>query len=292
MSTIRFFRTLIAVADCGSFAAAADRVALTPAAVGAQMKALEDELKRPLFDRSRRGVVFTPAGAALVPRARRLVQDYEALVTGDHADGDIAGTVTIGAILSAMGALAISVVELKRRYPALDLRIVYGRQAELQSMVLEGAIDAAIIVETPSPRPTQAAWKRLYAEPLMLVASSKVASRNAEPAQLLRSQPFIRFERSSITGAKIDRILRRYAVQPNEIVEMNSLSSIVDLIRQGAGVSIVPVLRNFDWEHDKALRLLPIPGKRLERHVGWLECSARPHITAIVREQFLRTIER
>lgn len=50
MSTIRFLKTFIAVAQYGSFAAAADRVSLTNAAVGQQMRALEDEIRRPLFD--------------------------------------------------------------------------------------------------------------------------------------------------------------------------------------------------------------------------------------------------
>jgi len=51
MSNIRFLRTFIAVARYGSFAAAAEKVALTQAAVSMQMQSLEDDLKRPLFDR-------------------------------------------------------------------------------------------------------------------------------------------------------------------------------------------------------------------------------------------------
>jgi hypothetical protein len=82
MSTIRFLRTFLAVEKYGSFAAAAGRVALTQAAVGQQMRALEDEFRRPLFDRSRRVVVA-----------------YEAMLAGSEVGEEISGTVTVGAIV-------------------------------------------------------------------------------------------------------------------------------------------------------------------------------------------------
>ena len=71
MSNIRFFKTFIAVAEYGSFAAAADRVALTNAAVGQQMRALEEEMRRPLFDRSQRQVKLSRDGVLLLPKAKR-----------------------------------------------------------------------------------------------------------------------------------------------------------------------------------------------------------------------------
>ena len=281
-------KTFVAVADHGSFAAAAERVALTAAAVGAQMKALEDLFKRPLFDRTGRAVTFTPAGLALVARARRLVDDYEDMLAAVPAGDDIAGTVTIGAIVSAMGALATSVVNLKAPYPLLDIRIVNGRQADLHANVLTGELDAAILVESARPDGRTAIWSHLYSEPLMLIASARVASPEMQALDLLRSQPFIRFDRATSSGARIDQFLRRSGVQPNELVEMNSLPAIVELVRQHAGVSIVPVLHHFGWHRDPALCLLPLPGKPQGRQVGRLENTRRLSVTSIIRAHFLR----
>lgn len=288
MSTIRMLKTFVAVADHGSFAAAADRVALTPAAVGAQMKAMEDEFKRSLFDRAGRSVTFTPAGLALVARARRLIDDYEDMLADAPAGDEIAGTVTIGAIVSAMGALATTVVELKIPYPSLDIRIENARQPELYARVLTGDLDAAILVETTRPDGRAAIWSHLYNEPLMLIASARVASPGMDALELLRSQPFIRFDRAITTGARIEQLLRRCAIEPIELVEMNSLPAIVELVRQHAGVSIVPVLNHFGWERDPALRLLPLPGKPLARRVGMLESTRRMSVTAIIREHLVR----
>jgi len=73
MSNIRFLRTFIAVARYGSFAAAAEKVALTQAAVSMQMQSLEDDLKRPLFDRVGRTNRLTSIGKQVLPQAERIV---------------------------------------------------------------------------------------------------------------------------------------------------------------------------------------------------------------------------
>ena len=77
--SIRHLRTLLAIAERGSFAAAARDIHLTKSAVSMQMKALEEELGLALFDRSKRPPVLTEAGRALLPEAKELVGGYERL---------------------------------------------------------------------------------------------------------------------------------------------------------------------------------------------------------------------
>ena len=70
------------------------------------MRALERDLNRPLFDRGARSVVLNTAGRQAVPRVEELVQRYEALAA-DEGAGELAGTVVMGALVSAlMGAFA------------------------------------------------------------------------------------------------------------------------------------------------------------------------------------------
>src|SRR3954452_22126791 len=82
MSSIRLLRTFSAVASEGSFAAAAARVALTQAAVGQQMRALEGTLRRPLFERQGKVVVLNEAGRELVPQVRRLLATWDQMLAG------------------------------------------------------------------------------------------------------------------------------------------------------------------------------------------------------------------
>lgn len=79
MSSIRFLRTFLAVAQHGTFSEAAEQVALTQAAVSFQMRALEAELGRELFDRGGRLAILNAAGRELVPEIKRLLDLYDHL---------------------------------------------------------------------------------------------------------------------------------------------------------------------------------------------------------------------
>src|SRR6187431_2965193 len=102
MSSVRLLRTFSAVAAEGSFAAAAPRVALTQAAVGQQMRALEAELRRPLFVRQGKAVVLGDAGRELLPSVRKLVAMYEQMVATAPSTEPMAGEVHLGAVVSAV----------------------------------------------------------------------------------------------------------------------------------------------------------------------------------------------
>ena len=151
MSSIRILRTFAAVASEGSFAAAASRVALTQAAVGQQMRALEGELRRPLFERRGKGVVLNEAGRALVPQVRRLLGLYEQMLA--PAGDAMAGTVQLGAIVSAVRPLIRVTLALKARHPALDLHVLAAKSIELMDRVEAGGLDAAVAVREPGVRP-------------------------------------------------------------------------------------------------------------------------------------------
>src|ERR1700730_11505975 len=117
MPTIRMLKTFRLVAQTGSFAAAAEKAALTQAAVSLQMKGLEAELKRRLFDRSGRQIRLTRQGREILPKIEQML----ALMTELEAKPAHAmqGGVTIGAVVSVIDALAIAVAQLKAAHPLL-----------------------------------------------------------------------------------------------------------------------------------------------------------------------------
>jgi DNA-binding transcriptional LysR family regulator len=255
MSSIRVLRTFAAVAGEGSFAAAAARVALTQAAVGQQMRALEGALRRPLFERQGKSVVLNEAGRALVPQVRRLLSLYDQLLA-PGADDPMAGTVHLGAVVSAVRPLIQATLALKARHAALDLHVSSAKSIDLIALVQSGELDAAIAVREPGARP-DLVWTPLYGEPMVLLAPRKLDE--TDPRALLRQQPFIRFDPSQHTGRLVDRALRRLRVKPQEFLELNALESIVELVRSGLGVSIVPLLRGARWAADAKLRVVELP---------------------------------
>lgn len=283
MSTIRFLKTFIAVAQYGSFAAAADRVALTNAAVGQQMRALEDEIRRPLFDRSQRQIRLNRDGLLLLPKAKKLVADYESMIAGDESGLTMEGEVSIGGITSAMGLLAHCLVKLKEVYPKVSVTLMTARSDELAHLVLAGELDAALLIEATRQDFKGLSWTRLYEEPMVLLASAARTQGINDAIELLSTQPFIRYDKTTAVGRKVDTFFRREGIEPNEILELNSIIGIAELVRQQVGVAIIPLLKNFDWQHDPLLRVLPLPDTVGQRTVGILEQGNKSLITGEIR---------
>ncbi|MBW8721359.1 MAG: LysR family transcriptional regulator [Polaromonas sp.] len=286
MSTIRFLKTFLVVAEGGSFAAAADRVALTQAAVGLQMRALETELKTVLFERSGRGVMLSDAGRALVAHAEKIVGYYDQMREG--LDGE--GEVTVGSIVTAMGLLSNTVVRMKPLYPRLNVRLVMQESSGLANSVKSGALDAAIFVDDSPQERKGMRWTPLYTEPLTVVASSRIAPPGSDFKKLLREQPFLRFDRRTPSGMRIEQTLRKLGLAPQDFLELSSLSAIIDLVRQNVGVTIVPHVKNADWANDALLRVLPLPGRPATRLIGMLEQGKREHITSVIRQHLVQLL--
>jgi DNA-binding transcriptional LysR family regulator len=288
MPSIRILKTFLVVARTGSFAAAGGEVGLTPAAVGLQVRSLEDDIGRKLFDRVGRSIILNTQGRELVPAALDLVSSYEAL-SASATDG-LAGTVVMGALVSAlMGAFSGALWQMKRDYPALDIKLFSGMSADFVTRVERGELDAAVTTLPPRVLPAALKWTSLYSEPMVLIVPTRPHfDLTDDPFELLRSAPFLRFDRSTWTGDLVTRVLARARVVVNEGLEVNSVEAIVALVRQGYGVSIVPKLDNVQWQRDSQLKIIDIPGNALERKVGLLERTdhSRKQFTSALKEHF------
>jgi len=280
MSSIRFLRSFLAVAQYGSFSEAAEQVALTQAAISFQMRAIETEFGRDLFDRTGRLAILNAAGRELLPEIKQLVEHYDRLRLTRAAPGKLEGAVSIGTIVSCMGTLSKVVSQLKRAHPALDVRVLSGKASELSANVEAGEIDAAFIVES-TRKVVSMHWTPLYEEPLVIVAPASF--KETSPHALLTEHPFLRFDRSQRTGRQIDRLLRRLGIHTEEFLELNAIETLVELVRQEVGVTLLPLLNGANWQHSGDLRIVPLPGELGNpcRSIGMIERRdhVRQHIT-------------
>lgn len=291
MSSMRQLRTFLAAARHGSFAAAGKAVGLTAAAVGQQMQALEQDLGRPLFDRSGRRVVLNPSGRALVADVEELVVRYAELGRARPGD-ELAGTVVMGALVSAlMGAFADALWALKQASPQLEVRLFAGLSADFAVRVERGELDAAVVTQSPRRLPASLLWTPLYSEPMVMIAPTRSRiPMPDEPLEMLRRCPFIRFDRQTWTGHLVETALRQARVQVVEGMELNSVEATVAIVQQGFGVSIVPRLANVDWARDRRLRVIDLPGVKVARRVGLLERRqhGRQRVTQAIKAFFAR----
>lgn len=269
----RFLETFIVVADCGSIAEAARRLNLTPAALSQRLGTLEDDLGRPLVARSGRTVLPTEEGLAILAHARSLVEgarDLRAIA----ANGLPAGQLRLGATATAMtGILPGVIAELSVACPEIEYFVQPGSSMDLYHRLIDGDLDAAILVEPKFALPKSVDWLTIREEPLVLVAPAGVDV--ADLPRLFATMRFIRYDRNQWGGQIVEKYLRDHAIVVREWLELDALDAIAALVDRGLGIAILP-----DWgaPWPEGLRLVK---RRLEdgevRRTGvlWRRSGAR-----------------
>jgi DNA-binding transcriptional LysR family regulator len=274
MSSIRTLKTFLAVVRHGTFAAAGAKIGLTPAAVGLQVRLLERELNCELFIRTGRSITLGPQGRPLVPKIEAIVEAYNAMIHVDEGD-ELSGPVAVGALVSAlMGAFSDALRTIKQRHPKLHVTLYAGLSSDFAYKVQYGELDAAVVTQSPHPLNAELVWTPLYTEPMVAIAPRNGDATAAEMPtvhDVLNTLPFLRFDKRTWTGRLVQEALQYLGVRPDEEMELNSIETIIELVRQGFGGSIVPRLANVDWENDQRLRVIELPGAPVARHVGLLE---------------------
>lgn len=236
--SIKTLRTLVAVQDHGTFSAAAEAVFITYSAVSQQMKALEEEYQLAIFDRSKRTPELTPIGLALAARAREIVRAYDNLLPSIMGEDALKGEVMLGAVPTTLtGLVPLGISILKRECPELHIRVTLELTNSLLTQIRRGTIEAAII-SAPTIVPEGLVMQEIVEEPLQLLVSDKLDSD--DPFELLRTQPFIRFNRGAVVGEGIERWLQHKKITVHESMELQGLEAISSMVMANLGVSICP----------------------------------------------------
>jgi DNA-binding transcriptional LysR family regulator len=236
--SIKILRTLIAVADQGTFSAAADAVCVTHAAVSQQMRALEEDWQIAVFDRSSRTPEFTPAGRALLAKAREVVQAYDDILPSVLDSSGVAGDFRLGAVPTTLTALVPSAVSmLMGKFPDLHVALSAGLTTHLVRQVERTHLDAAI-VSKPAILPVGLGWQPVAREPLELIAPQGLEGH--DPLELLQARPFIRFSRDAVVGSMIEGWLQDRGLRVQDSMELEGMEAISSLVASSLGVSIVP----------------------------------------------------
>ncbi len=214
MFNIRHIQTFVTIADCGSFASAAERIGLTQSAISMQVKTIENDLQQVLFDRNHRSPRINDLGESLLPAMREIIRLSDELRSLAGQFDELTGKLLLGVISTvSTGILPEAIMNLKRENPNLTVKIVNGQSDELFRCVSDGSLDAAIITETGQSYP-DIRCRTISEEPFMIVAPA--AYEHREAIDLFRELPFIRFNRRTRTGRIIELQLRKRKMRVNE----------------------------------------------------------------------------
>ena len=274
---LRQLRTLIAIADFGTFAAAADAIGLTQSAVSLQIKGLEEEIGHELFNRRHRPPVLNDKGHTLVEQARKVIDLCED-ITRQGGDLTLEGTLNFGAVPTSIASiLPPALVMMRERHPKLHIRVTTGLSAELAGATRSGEIDAAIVAE-PVKLADGLVSKPIAREPLLVIAPPH--TKGETDKDILESGSFIQFSRRAWTGQQIDRYLTDRNIQVNRGMEIDSLDAIARMVSFGLGVSVVPLPRTGSKMLD-GLKWLPFGDPPMHRSLVMIERQASPHTQLI-----------
>ena len=282
---IRSLRSFLALNRYGTIVAAAEKVHLSQAAVSVQLKNMEDELDIPLFVRTNRSLEFTSAGRQLVPLAEKMVSIYEEM-KALKGDGPIGGFLSLGVINSALGGVLPQLLkEMTSQNPGLEIKIVAGISGELGMQVNRGTLDMAIVTEPPQRIPSNLSVHYLYSEPFALLTPADLPYQDIATA-FKSSTPYIAFERSTWAGQLIDEFLMKHGVMTKPSMELNALDAIAALVRQGLGISIVPLIRGASWQESPNLNIVRLPN--FERPVSLITRTTNEQdaLTALLLSSF------
>jgi LysR family transcriptional regulator, hydrogen peroxide-inducible genes activator len=235
---------VVAVADELSFRRAAERCHVSQPSLSAQLGQVEDALGVRLFERDKRRVLVTAAGRELVERARRLLLDADDLVAAAKRVGDpLAGTIRLGVIPTISSYLLPRIApRLRARFPRLRVIWIEDKTPVLSSSLAAGTLDGALLARESAIG--DAEQEVVAVDPFVLVAP---------PGHPLAAGP-APISTKELSGADVlllddghcfrDQALAVCArAKANELdFRATSLTTLVQMVAGGAGVTLLPAL--------------------------------------------------
>ena len=235
---IRQLQTLVAIADTGSFHAAAAKLGLTQAAVSMQMKSLEQSLRLELFERSVRPPRLNNTGLLMLEQAREITLLCDKLLDASPVSSQLTGSIRIGTVPGMSFILPQTLDNLHQTYRRLQIRVVSDLADELAHQIIQGRLDAAVITQ-PQDLDPQLLSRPLLSEPLMVIAPRDHAGQS--DVELLTGNPYIGFNRKAEVSRLIEQALNQRHIKVNPIMELDTLETFQMMVLHGLGVGILPI---------------------------------------------------
>jgi DNA-binding transcriptional LysR family regulator len=240
----RHLRYFLALAEELHFGRAAQRLAISQPPLSVAIQQLEASIGARLFDRDSKGVRLTPAGAAFQPHAAALLaRADEACALAREVQAGEVGRLRLGFVGSTLfNGLSDWLQAFQARHPRVEVVVVELNSQDQIDALLAEELDLGLVHTDRLPPALTAA--PLYQEPFLacLPAAHPLSAQTQVPLDALSEQPFILFSRKGSPDyhARIVEICRQHGFYPRLQHEGRHWLSVVSLVAQGLGVSIVP----------------------------------------------------
>jgi LysR family hydrogen peroxide-inducible transcriptional activator len=244
LPSVRHLRHLTALHDHDHFGRAAEACHVTQSTLSASIKELESVLQVALVDRSKRRVVLTPVGAETVERARKIVKEVEDLVSFTSASRDpLSGTLRMGTIPTVGPFLLPRVLPgLHQTYGRLKLYLVEDLTDRLISSLHRGELDVVLLALPRDCGPAETFI--LFEDPFLvgLPREHPLAKESGIRPQFLLGEHILLLRDGNCLRDHALAALRRLADQGLAEFEATSLLTLVQMVDNGFGTTLLPTL--------------------------------------------------
>ena len=234
-------RTLVAIADLGSFAEAARALNLAPPTVSLHIADLEARVGGALLSRARGRITPTAVGETLVERARRLLVDaQQALDDVQRQVQGLAGRVRVGASTGVIAQLLPQALErLGQRHPGIDVQVAVLTSQETLLQLAAGTLDIGLIAlpQLPVKGLDIHPWRR---DPVMAFLPARWEPPAVITPAWLADQPLILNDSSTRLSRLTAEWFASDGQQPTPRIQLNYNDAIKSLVAAGYGATLLP----------------------------------------------------
>lgn len=239
LQQLRYF---LALARLGNFTRAAEACHVAQPTLSQQIAKLEQEFGVPLFDRLARGAELTAAGQVLRERAEQalgLLDDAKASVSADAS----AGRLTVAAIPTiAPYFLPKMLLRFAAEYPEVKLEVREETTVDCLAKLTAGEIDLAVLALPV--RGDHLNSQTLFTEELLLAVAEghRLATKPQVRLKDLTDESFVLLHEAHCLSGQAMNFCTRHALAPLITARLHQLGTVLELVRLGQGVSLVPAM--------------------------------------------------
>jgi DNA-binding transcriptional LysR family regulator len=269
-------RGFLAVADLGSFSAAAQALHLSQSALSRRVDKLELALGVQLFERTTRRVELSTIGRGFLPRARNVLNEVENALIGFH---DLAyrlsGEVTIACVPSAVAYFLPDVIrQYHAKYPGLRVRVIDESSSAILTVVARGEADFGLTYI--GTQDADVVFQPLLEESFVvaLQVGHPLTERESLTWDDLTTVEYISLAQGSGNRFLIDQALANRDIRPRSFCEVKHVPALVSLVEAGLGVGVVPKLA-MPAEGHATLVTRPLTNPAISRTLGLISRRGR-----------------
>ncbi|RVD64834.1 hydrogen peroxide-inducible genes activator [Mesorhizobium sp. M7A.F.Ca.ET.027.03.2.1] len=238
--TLKQLRYFEALARHNHFGRAADACAISQPAISVQIRELEETLGTELFQRGPRQVRLTNFGEEFALRVRDILRSVDELTDLARASRDrLVGRLRIGVIPTIAPYLLPAIIgNLARMHDGLDIHVRETQTQKLIQELADGRLDAAIVALPVSEASLTEIV--LFAENFVLVRPGEDEGKPVPNREMLREMRLLLLEEGHCFRDQALSFCNMHSARPRELLDGSSLSTLVQMVGAGVGVTLIP----------------------------------------------------